>query len=991
MYRSRCLPSVVVLAGVLPALMSGPALGAPGEGGRTYSGHDWETTHGFPGDNGMFRTGVVDADVIGGTGGQAQNYGEQFPGGDHSGQNGGGVGGPGGLLDGIRAGGGGGGGEALRYTGNLVIAEGVTVQGGHGGKGGGGPTDYELSVEPGYGGNGGDAISGSGGDIRVEGHVLGGAGGEGGTSFTGLPGGSAGRGLFVTNANVEITATGTVRGGQGGKPGRENRRPVDAGRALGGNAIEGSGLTIRNFGLIHGGDAQSSPVNQGGHGIVGSDLVVMNAGRIYRGVVHHASRVVHPAHAILFTGGTNRLHLASDAGEPQIGTVKAQHGDNTLVLDGAMTPGGSTTATLDVSSIGDFRDFTGRYVFKISGFNAFEKRGNSTWHLTGSGAQPWDVIEGTLVGDTSSLQGDIDNDARLVFDQSITGSYAGSLSGSGTLEKSGDGTLTLSGDFADFSGDTLVSDGLLVAGNRADFTLVGGVTVAEQGSLGGIGTLGDTVVHGVHAPGRDAQGDSVATQRVDGDYTNHGTLSVSASPDGLDQVVVAGQADIEGATLELVPASDTGWASENGPFVIIDSQGAGAVAGTFSEVTDRALFLDAHVAYDGGDGNDVAVALRRNDVAFGAHAHTATHGEVAASIEALGEGHPLWHSMIASTDISALHAGLESLSGELYGSTQSALVNNGFFLRAAANNRVRGALSDTALAAPPALSFAQVEGGQTGLATGGTAGFWAAGYGARAETEGSGGAAAMDPSAGGFLIGADAPLGAWRVGLLAGYGTAEIDTDGPGMSSRSSDYHLGAYAGRHFGALAVRGGLAYTWHDIEASRDVFINGFSDDLTAEYGAGTLQAFGEVGYRIDAPGATFEPFVNFAHVSHDAEAFSESGGDAALDVAGQSMNTTFTTLGLRAETGVGTESMGGTAYASAGWQHAFGDTTPISENAFAGGSAFSIAGTGIAEDSLLLEAGLDIMLSDRAALDVSYQGQLASDHRQHGINGMLRVRF
>ncbi len=51
----------------------------------------------------------------------------------------------------------------------------------------------------------------------------------------------------------------------------------------------------------------------------------------------------------------------------------------------------------------------------------------------------------------------------------------------------------------------------------------------------------------------------------------------------------------------------------------------------------------------------------------------------------------------------------------------------------------------------------------------------------------------------------------------------------------------------------------------------------------------------------------------------------------------------------------------------WQHAFGDTTPTASMLFAGGTLpFQVSGVPIAEDALLVQAGLSYALSDAASL-------------------------
>lgn len=61
----------------------------------------------------------------------------------------------------------------------------------------------------------------------------------------------------------------------------------------------------------------------------------------------------------------------------------------------------------------------------------------------------------------------------------------------------------------------------------------------------------------------------------------------------------------------------------------------------------------------------------------------------------------------------------------------------------------------------------------------------------------------------------------------------------------------------------------------------------------------------------------------------------------------------------------------------WRHAFGDLDPTATLAFAGSNPFSVAGVPIAKNAALLEAVLDLAISQSASLGLSYIGQLAQD--------------
>jgi len=94
------------------------------------------------------------------------------------------------------------------------------------------------------------------------------------------------------------------------------------------------------------------------------------------------------------------------------------------------------------------------------------------------------VSGGLLSGDTSSLQGNIANDAQVQFNQAGNGTYSNALSGSGSLIKSGNGTLTLSANNT-FSGALNVQAGLLnldnssgsAAGSISSLSVASGATL----------------------------------------------------------------------------------------------------------------------------------------------------------------------------------------------------------------------------------------------------------------------------------------------------------------------------------------------------------------------------------------------------------------------------------------------------------------------------------------------------------------------------------
>ena len=83
--------------------------------------------------------------------------------------------------------------------------------------------------------------------------------------------------------------------------------------------------------------------------------------------------------------------------------------------------------------------------------------------------------------------------------------------------------------------------------------------------------------------------------------------------------------------------------------------------------------------------------------------------------------------------------------------------------------------------------------------------------------------------------------------------------------------------------------------------------------------------------------------------------------------------------------------GTLTGMLGWRHAFGDLTPLSTLAFAGGDPFAVLGTPIAEDALTISAGFDLKISARAKLGLMYSGQFGDGARASALTGNLNVSF
>ncbi|MBD9651816.1 autotransporter domain-containing protein [Ensifer sp. ENS09] len=742
-----------------------------------------------------------------------------------------------------------------------------------------------------------------------------------------------------------------------------------------------SGLTANGtFDVSAAASAQVKSLAGSGEVVLGSKtLIINNATGTFSGAITGAGGISVGAGTQVLSGANT---FTGGAGISSGATLQVGDGGAGGSLASSVTNYGALVFDSSANST---------YAGSISGPGSFSQIGTGTLTLTANNSTSGAVTVGTgstlqlgnggttgWIGGSGKFVGSITNDGALIYNRSNDVTYAGAVSGSGTLTQAGTGKLTLTG-INTFTGATNIASGdLIVNGSLAHSSLT---TIQRGARLGGTGTLGNTTVQagGVHAPGN-----SIGTQTIAGNYTNNGVLQIEGTPTATDKLVVSGNVDISGATLDLLlsPNTAASWNPVNGPFILIDKTSSGAITGTFASIVDNLVFLDPTVDYSGGDGNDLSLQLTRNDLSFASVAQTRNQIATSGGIDRLGMGNPIFNAVAFAATPEAARTAFDLLSGEVHSSFQSILIEDSRFLRDAANDRLRSVLGTVA-----AKQSSEI----TGAIDSGELALWSQGFGSWGRIDGDGNAAKADRSIGGFFVGADTQVDEWTVGALAGYSRSSMDIDARFSSATSDNYHLGIYAGGRWGDASLRTGAAYSWHDIETSRTVSFPGFTDSLSADYSAGTGQVFGEFAYAFQAGSVDLEPFANLAYVHLNRDGFVERGGAAALIGKDASQDTTFTTLGLRAASSFDLGGVLATARGTIGWRHAFGDTLPLSSNGFSTASTFAIAGVPIAENSAVIEAGLDFAVAPEATLGLTYTGQFGGGVSDQSVKANLSVKF
>ncbi|MCQ9145104.1 MULTISPECIES: autotransporter-associated beta strand repeat-containing protein [Brucella/Ochrobactrum group] len=679
-------------------------------------------------------------------------------------------------------------------------------------------------------------------------------------------------------------------------------------------------------------------------------------------------------------------------------------GDGTLVLSGANSYSGGTlvnggtlqgdTESLQGNIINNARlvfdqQSDGAFAGDLSGTGTFVKSGGGKLVLSGANSYSGGTLVsgGTLLGDTASLQGNITNNAQLVFDQQSDGIFTGSLSGSGSLVKQGSGMLVFNGNGAGFAGSTVVENGMLKVGDADPSAAVlgGDVTIGTGGTLRGHGViLGSVTNQGILRPGG-----SVGTLTINGNLvqTANSVLQIDTTPAGeAGKLVVGGSAQLAGG-LSIIGENGS-WSPQTN-YTILTS--AGGISGTFANIDSNLAFLTPSLTYG---ATTIDLRLNRNDTSFASVGETRNQKAVAGAADRLGRGEV--YNALVSLSAAEARAGFDALSGEIHASVKGALIDESRFARDAIGDRLRAAFDANCKAGNPVWTGKGSAGayGQACANTAETA-FWLQGYGAWGSNDGDGNAAKLSGSTGGVFIGTDIPVGSWRTGLMAGYGNSSFDADDRFSSADVDSYTLGAYAGTVIekvgaGDIGLRFGATHSWYNIDTGRSISFAGFKAVEETSYDAQALQLFGEAGYKMQAGRASFEPFANLAYVRLHTDGY-DGDGVAGLHSDSDNSDVTYTTLGLRAATDLTLGGLASTLHATLGWQHAAGDITPVARHAFAGSEPFSVAGVPVAEDAALIEAGLNFQFSEDASLAAGYKGQFGDGAVRNGFNASFNVKF
>lgn len=640
--------------------------------------------------------------------------------------------------------------------------------------------------------------------------------------------------------------------------------------------------------------------------------------------------------------------------------------------------GGTTTTTTTTPSTPPTATLSGA----ITGTGALTKLGDGTLILSGTNNYTGGTIvsQGTLQGTSTSLTGNITDNASLIFNQTTNGTFTGNLSGSGTLTKSGTGTLIYGGN-STLTGATTVSAGEL----QVTGTMSGPITVSGSTStLSGTGTVGNVTNNGIVQPGTS----TIGKLNVNGTYTQtSGTTEVkldsaAGNTPGTnnDELNITGAAKL-GGTLKVLGVG-TGTYAVGTKYTILN---AGSVSGTFSQALTDIANRRVSVTYDATDVTFVLqtssspklAAMTSNQLGVGTAldeiALTST-GSLAAMISDLGV-----------RSAAQQRAAMNQMSGEMYGNLQtlgleigdqfqqritSALVSNGQFLI----GEQAGPLSNSGVRGQsPAYSYDQA------MPYGSSRG-WLQGYGFGGNLRSDGNGAGMSFGQGGGIYAVE--LGedeTGRIGVVAGntYGAFSDSFNGGGTIN---SYQLGMYTLKHDEFAYVLGSANYGYNQYYTHRTVSIGTVDPSLNADFADQSLKgdyegsqigAHVETGLKLSAGIFHIQPLVGLQYLYLCQQGFDESGGAAALTVARSRANSLRASIGARVLTSqlVGPRGSVWTPYSHVRLVSDLLDNDRLINASFSGatsGGAFTAHGTKIGQNYGVIGEGVEIRINESWSL-------------------------
>lgn len=691
------------------------------------------------------------------------------------------------------------------------------------------------------------------------------------------------------------------------------------------------------------------PNSYTGGTVVSAGTLIGNTTSLQGNVVDNGTLVFDQASDGVFAGAVSGTGSVIKQGTGALTLVAPNtYSGGTTIASGSLI--GNTTSLqgniLDNAVLVFDQAGAGTFAGNITGSGALIKTGAGALTLDGVNAYlgGTTIAAGTLVGDTDSLQGNIANNGALVFQQTTNGTYAGTLSGTGSLLKDGVGTLLVTANSSGFTGPTTVAAGTLSVGNPAN----PGAALGGPVTVGPGGTLtGSGSIGGLTSGGTVVIGGTTGTISVGGNATlgNGSTLQVTPGAGGAVTPISVGGA----ATLAPGSTLQLVRATDLPLFTEIPViNAASGLTGQFTNVVSDYAFVEPNVSTS---ATALSVSFGRNTVGMVDAVTVPNQQAAAAAVDGLPTTNPVYQAVVRlPDDPQAISTAFASLSGESHASTATALLDSRFLL-SGVGNHLRGDSQDARV-------------GDTTV--------WITGRSLPNRVDGNANAASVRREDNGIMAGAERRIGERSV-LGIAVGNQDIETRSRESFDRSDidGTHAGIYGQADWSAFALQASIDYADYSVDSTRRVMLPGVLEErLSSNYDAKAITVSLEAAWNLRTGNAVYSPFIAADYTHLKTDGFNERGGIAGLSVGSAKDEYTTSTVGVRGRWQLG-QAAG--LYASVGWRHAFGDRAVERSAGFIGtGSQFSVQSVTLAKNAVVGELGVSLITSPASRLSLSLQG-------------------
>ena len=274
--------------------------------------------------------------------------------------------------------------------------------------------------------------------------------------------------------------------------------------------------------------------------------------------------------------------------------------------------------------------------------------------------------------------------------------------------------------------------------------------------------------------------------------------------------------------------------------------------------------------------------------------------------------------------------------------------------------------------------------------------WWFRGYGGWQVQDAQDDLYGYDASFAGFSVGVDKYCSPnFLLGFSAGGMWANVDGNDPGEAEAKATSFLMDIYGSLFDESRHLD-FAFGYQSSSNETDKTFNYALDPTHGEFDSKTFFTNIEIGKTYHYLRSSYEFFYGIQYINMDNGEYTETGSEAALDVAGNSHNAVLQNLGFRCMRTMYAPMAGYTIVPQleVAWVHDYKDGEIITSSAFAADPSmgtFTTVGYSVPRDRCKVGLGLDIIFCTQAKFDFKYELQAGSGFGFHVLTGGLNYQF